>query len=231
LLLGKDSNKVPQVPIEIAQTNFNCHSVLEGNFKMRIIGGQLKSRKIDFPKTRATRPMTDRTKETLFNILGNLVFGKPVLDLFAGSGSVGLEALSRGALHVTFVDEAPAATKVIERNLASLELGAKATLIQTEVHRAIDRLSKHGQKFSLIFVDPPFEKGYVKKTLMKLDQSDIVSPFAQVVVGHSRKEEIPESLQSLKLARTKRIGQACLSFLFRMDATHGETKGYISGEF
>jgi 16S rRNA (guanine(966)-N(2))-methyltransferase RsmD len=198
---------------------------------MRIISGQLKSRKILFPKTKATRPMTDRSKETLFNILGGLVFGKQVLDLYAGSGSLGLEALSRGALHATFVDCADAAVKVIDRNLSDLELTSKSHIIQGDVLRVIDKLSKKQKKFGLIFVDPPFDKGWVKKTLLKLDQSDIVSPFGQVVVGHTRQEEIPESLQSIKLARTKKIGQACLSFLFRMDATHGETKGYISGEF
>ncbi len=197
---------------------------------MRIIGGQLKSRKISFPKTKATRPMTDRSKESLFNILGGLVFGKHVLDLFAGSGSLGLEALSRGAIHATFVDQMDAAIRVIDKNLQALELGPKATVIRGNVLRVIDRLKNKNRIYSLIFVDPPFEKGFVKKTLLKLDQSGIVSPFGQVVVGHARQEEIPESLQSLKLARTKRIGQACLSFLFRMDTTHGETKGYISGE-
>lgn len=198
---------------------------------MRIIGGQFKSRKISFPKTRATRPMTDRSKETVFNILGGLVFGKHVLDLFAGSGSLGLEALSRGALDVVFVDCADAAVRVIQKNLTELELTNKSQVIKMEALRAIDRLVKKGHHFGLIFVDPPFEKGFVKKALMKLDQSGIVSPFGQVVVGHARQEEIPESLQTLKLVRTKRIGQACLSFLFRMDTTHGETKGYISGEF
>jgi len=78
---------------------------------MRIISGKFKSRKIDFPKNRLTRPMTDRTKETLFNIVGSFVFGKHALDLYAGSGSLGLEALSRGAISATFVDQAPWAKK------------------------------------------------------------------------------------------------------------------------
>ncbi len=197
---------------------------------MRIISGEFKSRKISFPKTHLTRPMTDRSKETVFNILGGLVFGKHVLDLFAGSGSLGLEALSRGALKATFVDHAEAATRTIYKNIEALELADKSTVIQGDVLRTIDKLKKQEQLYSILFVDPPYDKGFIKKTLMKLDQSGIVSPFGQVVVGHTTREGIPESLQTLKLARTKRIGQSCVSFLFRMDATHVETKSYISGE-
>ena len=198
---------------------------------MRIISGTLKSRKIHFPKTRLTRPMTDRAKETVFNILGGLVQGKHVLDLYSGSGSLGLEALSRGALDVTFVDRADWAIRTIEKNLAELELTRQAELIQADVSRVIKKLEKKGKIFSLIFVDPPYNQGLVKKTLLELDRSDIVAPFAQVVVGHSRQEELPPSFQALDLTRTKRIGQSCLSFLFRVESEHGETKSYLSGQF
>ncbi len=197
---------------------------------MRIIGGELKSRKIQFPKSRLTRPMTDRAKETVFDVLGGLVIGKHVLDLYAGSGSLGLEALSRGALDVTFVDRADWSTRVIRKNLEELKLGAKARILEGDIFRMISKLEKEGLIYSLVFVDPPFNQGLVKKTLLRLDQSAILTPFAQVVVGHSRQEELPESFQALRLARTKKIGQACLSFLFRLESKHGETKSYISGE-
>ena len=174
--------------------------------------------------------MTDRSKETIFNILGGLVIGKHVLDLYAGSGSLGLEALSRGALDAVFVEKSPTAIRTIEQNIADLELARKAQIIQSDVLATLEKLRKKGNLFSLIFVDPPFNQGWVKKTLIKLDQSGIVLPFGQVVVGHTRQEELPESLPTLKLARTKKIGQACLSFLFRLDTDHGETKSYISGE-
>ena len=198
---------------------------------MRIISGKFKSRKIDFPKNRLTRPMTDRTKETLFNIVGSFVFGKHVLDLYAGSGSLGLESLSRGAISATFVDQAPWAKKVIEKNLASLGISTQGTILMMELLPAVKKLEKNGRGFSLIFVDPPFMKGWVKKTLMRLDASDIVLPFAQVVVGHMWREELPSAeLKNLKWVRTKRIGQACLSFFFRLESTHEKTKSYISGE-
>jgi len=198
---------------------------------MRIISGQFKSRKIGFPKSKLTRPMTDRTKETLFNIVGSFVFGKHVLDLFAGSGSLGLEALSRGATDVTFVDRAPWATQTIRKNLESLGLVSSGTILAMDVVPGIRKLEKKHAGFSLIFVDPPFQKGLVRKTLMKLDASDIVLPFAQVVVGHTQHEALPhEELRNLKWVRTKRIGQACLSFLFRLESANEKTKSYISGE-
>lgn len=198
---------------------------------MRIISGEFKSRKLQFPKTKLTRPMTDRAKETLFNIVGSLVEGKHVLDLFSGSGSVGCEALSRGALDVTFVDAADWATKVIRQNLKSLDIEYKGEIIQMDALRAIRKLEKNGRVFSLVFVDPPYNQGLIKKTLNQLDQSAILAPFAQICVGHSRQEPLPEGLRFLKLARTKQIGQSYLSFYFRLESLDGETKSYLSGEF
>ena len=198
---------------------------------MRIISGKFKSRKIDFPKNKLTRPMTDRTKETLFNIVGSFVFGKNILDIFAGCGGLGLESISRGALSATFVDDGPWAQKIIEKNMASLGVRSQGTIIPLEMNHAIKKLEKKGLGYGLIFVDPPFMKGLVKKTLMRLDASDIVLPFAQVVVGHMWREELPNAeLKNLKWVRTKRIGQACLSFYFRLESTNEKTKSYISGE-
>ena len=182
---------------------------------MRIISGTYKSRVITYPKSKLTRPMTDRSKETLFNIAGSLVFGKRVLDLFSGSGSLGLEAVSRGAKKTVFVDQAEWAVKSIQKNIKNLEIPpAQARVVQMDVLRSITKLEREKERFSVIFIDPPFRKGLVKKALMKLDGSAIVSPFAQVIVGHVPEEELPENLTSLKWVRTKKIGQACLSFLF-----------------
>ena len=142
-----------------------------------------------------------------------------------------MESLSRGAISATFVDQAPWAQKVIEKNLASLGISNQGTILMRDISSAVKRLEKAGQGFSLIFVDPPFMKGLVKKTLMRLDASDIVLPFAQVVVGHMWREELPNAeLKNLKWVRTKRIGQACLSFFFRLESKNEKTKSYIYGE-
>jgi len=197
---------------------------------MRIISGKFKSRLIDFPKNKLTRPMTDRTKESLFNMLGGLVFEKNILDLFSGSGSIGLEAISRGARHVTFVDEAIWAAKVIQKNIDTLGVKENARLLQMDILKAIAKLEREKERFSILFVDPPFFSGWVRKALMKLDRSDIVLPFAQVIVGHPAKEPLPDDLQVLKCVRTKKIGQACLSFFFRLDASDEQTQSYLSGQ-
>ena len=144
---------------------------------MRIIGGVLKRRKLYFPKTRMTRPVTDRTKETIFNVLGMLCESVTVLDLFAGSGSLGIEALSRGAKEVWFVDSAQAATSCIARNLKTLMLESSAHILQMPVFEALKRLENQGEKFNLIFMDPPYNKGLIKKVLHRIDHSDIVTPY------------------------------------------------------
>lgn len=180
---------------------------------MRIISGEFRSRRLSFPKSKQTRPMMDRAKETIFNILGETLKGVRVLDLFAGSGSLGLEALSRGAAWVTFVERGAGAQKSIWANLQKLGLEEKAILIRKDVIQAIKNLDRKGETFGLIFLDPPYNQGVVEKILIRLDQSDIVAPFTRLVVHRSRQEQLPETFEKIRVLREKRIGQACLSFL------------------
>jgi 16S rRNA (guanine966-N2)-methyltransferase len=196
---------------------------------MRIIGGEFKSRKLHFPKSKLTRPMSDRTKETLFNMINADIPGSRILDLYSGSGSVGLEALSRGALDATFVDQADWALKSIRKNLIDLDVEHRGFVVPMEVFQAIKKFEKEGMVFSIIFVDPPFNEGLVKKTLNRLDHSAILAPFAQVIVGHASQEKAPEQLENLKLAKTKKIGQAYLSFYIRMESDRGETQSNLPG--
>lgn len=180
---------------------------------MRIIAGRLRSRKLVFPKNRLTRPMTDRAKETIFNILGEMVLGVRVLDLFAGSGSLGLEALSRGAGEVVFVEHGEWGLAAIRKNLECLGLADHARVLKADVFQALDRIEKEEKAFGLIFLDPPYNKGLVKKLLQHLDHSAIVTPETQIVLHRSRQENLPGPLENLRLLRDKPFGQACLSFL------------------
>lgn len=157
--------------------------------------------------------MTDRVKETLFGILGETISGAQVLDLFAGSGSLGLEALSRGAVHVTFVEKAPWGMSCIRQNLENLKLERGADWVQEDILLALGRLERRGETFSVIFLDPPYNQGLVRKILMRLERSDIVTAQTQLILHHSRQENLPEALGRFKVLREKRIGQACLSFL------------------
>ena len=180
---------------------------------MRVIGGEFRSRRLVFPKTKQTRPMTDRAKETIFNILGETVSGSRVLDLFAGSGSMGIEALSRGAVEAVFVEKNPWGHRSIRENLKSLGLEGRSRLIALDATQAIRRLEREGENFQLIFLDPPYYQGFTKKILNQLDQSDILTPLTRLVVHYSRQEKLPEGLERLEVLREKRIGQACLTFL------------------
>ncbi len=180
---------------------------------MRIIGGKLKRRLLFFPKTKATRPVTDRAKETIFGILGERVSSRTVLDLFAGSGSFGLEALSRGAKEACFVDWSGESRSCVFKNLNSLGLKDSGYFLKMPISQALKRLENQGKTFDLIFLDPPHNKGLIKKILHLLDGSAIVGSFAIIVAGHSNLERLPDALKTLWVARSAKIGQTFASFL------------------
>jgi len=181
---------------------------------MRIISGEFKSRKIKFPKSKKTRPVTDRSKETIFNILGSLTEKAVVLDLFAGSGSLGLEALSRGASSVYFVDAGASPCRIIKNNLKALKLRERAHVYCVPVERSIKILSKRQLRFDLVFLDPPYNKGLIKKILRLLNRFDIVTPFGKIIIGRSRLEDLPPELGKFKVERNQQTGQAFLSILY-----------------
>jgi 16S rRNA (guanine(966)-N(2))-methyltransferase RsmD len=183
---------------------------------MRVIGGLLKRRKFYFPKTRATRPVTDKAKETIFNVLGTICQDAVVLDLFAGSGSLGIEALSRGANEVSFVDSEKPAYSCIYKNLELLGLTGQGHVLAVPVVQAIKNLEKRAKKFNLIFLDPPHNKGLIKKVLHRIDHSDIVVSSGLIVVGHSNLEGLPQDLKTLSLQREIKIGQTFVSWLTKL---------------
>jgi 16S rRNA (guanine(966)-N(2))-methyltransferase RsmD len=152
-------------------------------------------------------------KETIFNVLGTLVQETSVLDLFAGSGSLGIEALSRGASEAYFVDSAKVAYLCIVRNLEELGLKNQGHAIQLPILNAIKSLEKQGKRFNLVFLDPPHNKGLIKKVLRRLDRSDIVNPSSTIVVGRSNLEGLPQDLKTLYLLREIKVGQTFVSLL------------------
>jgi len=167
------------------------------------------------PNTQKPRPRAGGEKVFFFIWGGVWGGGAAVLDLFAGSGGLGLEALSRSAREVTFVEKGPWALRSIRENLRRLGVEGKARLLHRDVFRALRTLEREGQTFGLIFLDPPYNKGVVKKILLLLDQSDIVTPLTQLILHRSRQEKLPDNLEKLELFREKQVGQACLSFFTR----------------
>ncbi|HYA42647.1 MAG TPA: 16S rRNA (guanine(966)-N(2))-methyltransferase RsmD [Syntrophobacteraceae bacterium] len=141
---------------------------------MRIIAGEFRGRRLHSPRPKnfQIRPTTDMVRESVFNIIADRVQGARVLDLFAGTGAMGMEALSRGAQSCLFVDNGAKAVRIIRENVQLCEVQHRSRIIQAKVSSAIFRLRSEGELFDLIFMDPPYRKGYIEKTLQ------IISPVA-----------------------------------------------------
>lgn len=180
---------------------------------MRVIAGKFRSRTLRSLKGQMLRPTSDRLRETLFNILGPTLGGSTFVDLYAGTGAVGIEAISRGAKHAILVEQHAPAVALIRRNLESLGIGAEAEVVGLNVARAIERLEDRHVHTQFIFLDPPYAAdAEYESTLEILGESSIVAPEARVVVEHLRKREMPERVGELELIRVVEQGDAALSF-------------------
>lgn len=171
--------------------------------EFRIIGGEWRSRKLHFPPLPGIRPSPDRVRETLFNWLRDRIEGARCLDLFAGSGALGLEALSRGAAQVTFVDKERTATEAIRGHLQLLKARG-GEVVQSD---AFAWLTRTPQAFELVFLDPPFDEDLVPEACARLAQGWL-KPGAWVYVEHAaeRMPVLPEAWQVLKESRAGRVG-------------------------
>ena len=179
---------------------------------MRIIAGSLRSRTLEAPPGLATRPTSDRLRETLFNVLAPRIEGASFLDLYAGSGAVGLEALSRGAAQVAFVERAPAALKVLRANLDKLGLRSGFHIHAAAVGPWLRRESA-GPGFDLVFLDPPYDAAQeYASTLTLLGAGGALRRGALVVAEHRRKERLEDRYGSLERTRLLERGDASLSF-------------------
>lgn len=177
---------------------------------MRVITGIAGRRKLKAPSGRAVRPTADRVKEALFNILADRTPGSLFLDLFAGSGGIGIEALSRGALQVVFVEKDFHHICVIKKNLKLIGLEEKARLINRDVFKALPLLQ--GGCFDLIFVDPPYHKGFEIDTLAAVDRYGLLKLEGMLIVESSKRTTLPSAIGRLRLSRQERYGDTLLSF-------------------
>ena len=187
---------------------------------MRITTGRLKGRNIKTPKD--IRPTQEKVRKALFDILGDIE-GLSFLDLFAGSGAVGLEALSRGAGKVVFVERSKPYIRIIKYNLFSFELSHRpiSTLpsfmvIWQDVQGALRRFERSRQSFDIIFLDPPYYADLAKKTLKTLSLCDILSPNGIIVCQHFKRDFLPEKIENLGLIKQAKYGDTLLSFYKRI---------------
>lgn len=179
---------------------------------LRVIGGEAKGRKLNILKGMSVRPTGDKVKGALFNILREEIAGAEVLDLFAGAGNLGLEALSRGAKRVVFVDKRAVCAGIIRKNLARLDFQDRAEVYEEEAVRAVRRLAQRGREVAIVFVDPPYGSDLAEETLGSLAESHLVKDEGIVVVEHYWKRIMPGGVGGLKLVRDERYGDTALSF-------------------
>ena len=184
---------------------------------MRIVAGTYRSRILKSLKGLALRPTSDRLRETLFNVLGNAVAGARFIDVFAGTGAVGIEALSRGASEVVFIENHPPAAALIRRNLESLGIRTGATVLPLDAARGLEKLAaRHSPSkpgFEFAFVDPPYaEKEQYDRILGFLGAASFLTEGSLVIAEHRRTHELPQRIGRLRQTRILRQGDAALSF-------------------
>ena len=182
---------------------------------MRIITGAYKGRRLAPVKGAHIRYTADRVKKPLFSILRDAIPGARFLDLYAGSGNVGIEAISRGAESVTFVDVDSACAKTISANLARCKLSPKPpgiVLLNMEISRAMEYFRRRDMQFDVIFLDPPYRRGLVEKSLQEISAYGILSTDSVIIAEHDVREDAPEHVGTLAMTRQKRYGTTLLSF-------------------
>lgn len=180
---------------------------------MRVISGTAKGLRLVAPKTLRVRPALDKVKGAIFNILFD-VEDRRVLDLFAGSGSIGIEALSRGAKRAVFVEEWPPAVATIYKNLEHTRLKGSARVMKMKVRPALRYLARIGEKFDLVFIDPPYLKNLVNPTLELIADAAVLSRDSVVIIEHHPKEPITLP-RGLVLTDSRKYGQTIVSFISR----------------
>jgi 16S rRNA (guanine(966)-N(2))-methyltransferase RsmD len=179
---------------------------------VRVISGEFRGRKLEKLEGMDIRPTTDRVKESLFNILGIKLFECAFLDLFAGTGGIGIEAYSRGASQVVFIDESAKSIKVLKTNVEKLKIQDQVEVYNTDYINAINKLASDNRKFDIIFIDPPYLKGYAQNALIHIADNKMLNDKAILVVEHDIQDKMPESAGNLNMQRQKKYGNTMLSF-------------------
>jgi 16S rRNA (guanine(966)-N(2))-methyltransferase RsmD len=191
---------------------------------MRVIAGKYRSRRLQSLRGLALRPTADRMRETLFNVLcaGNpsALEGTVWVDFFAGSGAVGIEALSRGAAEVIFVEASPEAAALIERNLRSLGISSGFRVLKTDVIQLLGKLGAIGQAADFVFLDPPYRmQDAYRRILTGLGSSGVLRPSTRVIAEHDRKFDPGGEFGAIRRYRTLHEGDRALSFYARPTLT------------
>ena len=176
---------------------------------MRVVSGTARGVSLLSLEGLETRPTTDRVKESMFNVLQFELYGKRVLDLFAGSGALGIEALSRGAASATFVDQNPKALDIVGQNLKKTRLDGQARLVRDSFESFLKRAA---EPFDIVFLDPPYASDFAPRAVSMLLEQGLLSPRSVVVLEHDREQTETDTLLSDFVKKTYRYGKTFVTF-------------------
>ncbi|RJP95670.1 MAG: 16S rRNA (guanine(966)-N(2))-methyltransferase RsmD [Desulfobacteraceae bacterium] len=182
---------------------------------MRIISGDFKGKKLASLRGTATRPTADRVRESIFNIRAAEIQNSAVLDLFAGTGALGLEALSRGAASAVFIDSEIPAVKTIQKNIDNCRVNNRARVIRWDIRRNLNCLSPAIPVFDLVFMDPPYNANFMTVTLTHLSKQGVLKHNASIIVEHASMEPIVSGIAGFELTDQRIYGKTVVSFLRR----------------
>jgi len=184
---------------------------------MRVIAGQFKGRQLKAVPGKTTRPTTDKIKEAVFQILGPFFTGGYCLDLFAGSGALGIEALSRGIERGVFVDKHPKAIQTIQHNIDTLHIANQVEVFRTDAFRAINALAKRDIKFKLILLDPPYGKVNFEKLLNHICELGILEEKGIIYCEYDTSERLPSFVKGLNLLKEANYGKTSGISIYRKE--------------
>lgn len=179
---------------------------------MRVITGKAKGHKLKAPCGFKTRPTADRVKESIFNIIGDTINNSVVLDLYSGSGNIGIEFLSRGAQKCFFIESDVSTVKIIKENLDKTGLINQAYVFKNLVLDSIKILSKKEKKFDFIFMDPPYNKNLVIPTLNEIHKSKVLEEQGVIIIEHESKTLLPDRVLSFIRTDTRKYGDTSVTF-------------------
>ena len=179
---------------------------------LRVISGKVRGLKLDTPKNQDVRPTIDRVKESLFNMINPYIRESNVLDLFAGTGSLGIECLSRGAKNCVFVDKSRESINIVKSNVKKARVENESTILNIDFKDAVKRLSTQNQKFDVIFMDPPYYENMFIDCLKSIDELNLLHEDGIIVVEHDTKDQFEETIGRLVKTRDKKYGNTTMTF-------------------
>ena len=173
---------------------------------MRIITGDFKGRRLEMPVGNDIRPTTEKVKEALFSMISGNIYEAVCVDLFSGTGNLGLEALSRGAEKCYFADNSRASLELTKRNIAMCRAEERSTVIAGDYERALSRIAAKGEKVDVFFLDPPYKKGLYERCFELIKELEILAEEGIIVAEHKANDEFPEELHGFAKLRDRTYG-------------------------